>query len=60
MDGVDQVRMRWTGHRLNVEAVVATRPNLTVGDFHALEHEADHQLRDALPNLGDVRLVPAG
>ena len=51
--------MRWTRHRLNVEAVVISHPNLTVGDGHALEHEADPPARDALPNLGDVRLVPA-
>lgn len=59
IDHVDQVQMRWTGHRLNIDATVATPLDLTLTDFHSLEHDADHELRHTLPNLGTIRLVPA-
>jgi cation diffusion facilitator family transporter len=56
---VDDVRLRWTGHRLSVEATVQTDPAMTVGTFHALEHEADQAMRHQLPSVGTVRLNPA-
>ena len=55
---VDNVRMRWLGHRLSVDATVATNPSMPVSAFHALEHEADHHVRHDLPNVGAVRLTP--
>jgi cation diffusion facilitator family transporter len=59
IDHVNQVQMRWTGHRLNIDATIATRTNLTLDEFHSLEHDADHELRHTLPNLGTIRLIPA-
>ncbi len=56
--GVTEVRVRWLGHRLSVEASVATHPAMTVGTFHDLGHQADDALRDALPNVGTIRLHP--
>jgi cation diffusion facilitator family transporter len=56
---VDDVRMRWMGHRLSVDATVATDPAMPVGSFHAIEHEADHRFRDQLPSIGSVRLSPS-
>lgn len=57
--GVDQVRMRWLGHRLAVEAAVVADPALPISDFHDLEHRADQLVRQALPSVGTVRLTPA-
>jgi cation diffusion facilitator family transporter len=56
---VDDVRMRWMGHRLSVDATVATDPAMPVGHFHAIEHEADHLVRSQLPSIGSVRLTPS-
>jgi cation diffusion facilitator family transporter len=56
---VEDVRMRWTGHRLSIEATVETDPTMTVGSFHALEHEADHAMRSQLRSVGTVRLNPS-
>ncbi|HEY9291587.1 MAG TPA: cation diffusion facilitator family transporter [Microlunatus sp.] len=55
---VPDVRMRWNGHRLTVEATIATEPAMSVEQFHRLEHEADHTIREALPSIGTVRLNP--
>ena len=55
---VDQLRMRWTGHRLTVEATVTSDPSLPVGQFHEIEHQAGDLLRQRLPNLNSVRLIP--
>ena len=55
---VADVRMRWSGHRLNVEATVVTDPSMPVRQFHALEHEADHAVRATIPSVGNVRLNP--
>jgi cation diffusion facilitator family transporter len=55
---VADVRMRWVGHRLSVEATVATDPAMAIGAFHRLEHEADQMVRHELPRIGSVRLTP--
>ncbi len=56
---VDDTRVRWVGHRLHVDATVASDPGLPVGEFHQLEHLADAAVRDALPSVGVVRLNPS-
>jgi cation diffusion facilitator family transporter len=58
VQGVDVVRMRWNGHRLAVSARVVTEPGATVAGFQALEHDAEHALRRALPGVGLVQLSP--
>ena len=55
---VDELHMRWTGHRLTVEAAVISDPDLPVGQFHQIEHHAGDLLRHQLPHLGSVRLIP--
>jgi cation diffusion facilitator family transporter len=57
---VDQVRMRWMGHRLSVEASVTTAPEMPVSAFHALEHQADLAVRRRVTRVGTVRLSPSG
>ena len=59
IDSVDDLRMRWAGHRLVVEATVTSDPTMPVGEFHELEHHAADLLRDQLPRLEVVRLTPA-
>ena len=59
IDTVDDLRMRWSGHRLMVEATVSSDPAMSVGQFHELEHQASDLLRDRLPRLDTVRLTPA-
>jgi cation diffusion facilitator family transporter len=56
---VDDLRMRWSGHRLMVEATVSSDPAMPVGQFHELEHQAADLLRTGLPCLDTVRLTPA-
>ena len=57
--GVVDVRLRWTGHRLNVDATVASDPAMPVGRFHELEHEADQIIRTQLSGINAVRLNPS-
>ncbi|MDN5762374.1 MAG: cation diffusion facilitator family transporter [Microlunatus sp.] len=59
IDTVDDLRMRWSGHRLLVEATVSSDPTMPVGQFHELEHQAADLLRKRLPRLDTVRLTPA-
>jgi cation diffusion facilitator family transporter len=56
---VDDLRMRWSGHRLMVEVTVSSDPTMPVGQFHELKHQASDLLRDRLPRLDTVRLTPA-
>jgi cation diffusion facilitator family transporter len=55
---VADVRMRWVGHRLSVEATVTTDPAMAIKAFHTLEHKADQMVRYDLPRIGSVRLTP--
>jgi cation diffusion facilitator family transporter len=55
---VNHLRMRWSGHRLNVEATVSSDPAMPVGEFHELEHQAADLIRGRLPNIQTVRLSP--
>ena len=56
---VQQVRLRWTGHWLNVDATVTSDPTMPVRRFHELEHQADQIIRTKLPGINAVRLNPA-
>ncbi|GAB3475728.1 cation diffusion facilitator family transporter [Amycolatopsis cihanbeyliensis] len=48
---VDQLRMRWIGHKLHAELAVAVDPELPVGAAHELAHEVEHALLHAVPRL---------
>jgi cation diffusion facilitator family transporter len=58
--GEPTVRLRWAGHRLNVQATVAVDAGLTIGQFHDVEHDVDDALRQVLPGVGDVSVAPTG
>ncbi|HET7471375.1 MAG TPA: cation diffusion facilitator family transporter [Gemmatimonadales bacterium] len=48
------VRARWVGHRLRVEANVAVEPDLTVVEGHRIAKEVEHELRDHLKFVSGV------
>ena len=56
---VEELRLRWTGHRLNVDATVTSDPTMPVGRFHELEHHADEIIRTKLQGINAVRLNPS-
>lgn len=58
VQAVAAVQARWVGHRLNVYGTVRTNPQMTVEQFHQLEHQAEHSVRHRLPSVGAVRLHP--
>jgi cation diffusion facilitator family transporter len=60
--GVEQLRMRWIGHRLRAEVDVAVAGTLDVTAAHAIAHGAQHQLMHDVPKLADanVHVSPRG
>jgi len=52
--GTSDVRARWVGHRLRVEANVAVEPGLTVAQGHRIAKEVEHELRDQLKFVSGV------
>ena len=50
------VRLRWSGHRLNAEINLAVDPKLSVVQGHAIAMEARHQLLHHLPYLSNVTI----
>ncbi|MRS12455.1 MAG: cation transporter [Actinobacteria bacterium] len=54
VERVEDVRVRWTGHRLRAEAAVAVSAALNVGEGHTIAVEARHALLHALPYLSDA------
>jgi len=53
---VTEVRARWIGHRLTVEANIAVDPNLSVAEGHDIAWQANHELLHALPSLSIVTI----
>lgn len=58
----EEVRVRWVGHRVRVEASIAVAPGLSVTDAHAIATEAQHRLLHQIPNLAaaTVHVSPDG
>jgi len=52
--GTSDVRARWVGHRLRVEANVAVGPGLTVVEGHRIAKEVEQELRDHLKFVSGV------
>ncbi|MHB1063876.1 MAG: cation diffusion facilitator family transporter [Georgenia sp.] len=53
---VHDVRLRWAGHRLAVQARLQLPPETTVADAQSITTAATHALRHMLPSLGDVAI----
>jgi cation diffusion facilitator family transporter len=52
VQGVTEVRARWSGHELHAEVNVAVSPNLSVAEGHGIAREVNHRL---LHHLGYLR-----
>jgi len=48
---VDEVRIRWIGHRLRVEAQIQVACDLLLEEAHAIAEEAHHELLHEVPRL---------
>jgi divalent metal cation (Fe/Co/Zn/Cd) transporter len=64
-EGVEEfcrLRMRWIGHRMHAEVVVAVDPNLTTAEGHQIAEAVRHQLFHEIPRLSEVvvHVEPAG
>jgi cation diffusion facilitator family transporter len=53
---VTEVRLRWSGHRLDAEVNLAVSPKLSVAEGHAIAVEVRHQLLHNLPYLSNVTI----
>jgi cation diffusion facilitator family transporter len=58
VERLHEVRLRWSGHRLSVSAAVATAPDLTVEQFHALQGRVAEAVRRDLPSVSTVVVSP--
>ncbi|WP_448072450.1 cation diffusion facilitator family transporter [Georgenia yuyongxinii] len=56
--GLRGLRLRWSGHRLGVTAIVSTAPDATISQFHELGGRVDQALHRALPGVGSVVVSP--
>ncbi|WP_141004893.1 cation diffusion facilitator family transporter [Nocardioides humi] len=52
--GVDRVRARWTGHRIEGDLIVRVDPELTVTAAHGVAERVEHELLHATPSLEAV------
>jgi len=59
---IEQVRLRWIGHRLRAEAGIVVDCSLDVVASHAIATEAHHRLLHAIPSLvgATVHVSPSG
>jgi cation diffusion facilitator family transporter len=51
---VEDVRVRWIGHRLDASVQVVVDEKLSVVDGHGIAHEVRHALEGAMPNLDNL------
>jgi cation diffusion facilitator family transporter len=60
--GVEDLKLRWVGHRMRAEAALLVDPTLTVVDGHAIAVTAHHRLLHDVPRLVDatIHLSPTG
>jgi cation diffusion facilitator family transporter len=51
---VDEVRLRWIGHRLRAEVAITAGAHLSLAGGHRIAEDARHRLLHALPRLADA------
>jgi cation diffusion facilitator family transporter len=49
-----QIRMRWVGHRLHADLIIAVEPSLSTAASHQIAELVRHDLFHALPYLSEV------
>jgi cation diffusion facilitator family transporter len=52
--GVESLRVRWIGRRVNAEAGITVDAHLDLVQAHAIAHDAQHRLLHDVPKLGDA------
>jgi cation diffusion facilitator family transporter len=52
--GIDDLRLRWTGHKIRAETSVLVDAGLTLTAAHEIAHTAHDRLRQAMPKLHSV------
>ena len=59
---VEDVKVRWVGHRVRAEACITVDPELSVTEAHAISTEAHHRLLHDVPKLVEatVHVSPDG
>ncbi len=55
--GIDRLQMRWLGHQLYAEVVMATEDSLTTAENHAISEHLIHHLKHEIPNLKEVTIA---
>jgi cation diffusion facilitator family transporter len=51
---VEEVRLRWIGHRIRAEVGLVADPDLSLVDAHAIAHDAHHRLLHDVKGVDDV------
>jgi cation diffusion facilitator family transporter len=54
VQAVSSIRLRWIGHNLHAEALIAADAELHLGDAHAIGEDARHAMLHAVPKLAGV------
>jgi cation diffusion facilitator family transporter len=54
VDGIDDLRMRWTGHRICAETSLLVNPRLSLAEAHVIAHDVHHRLLETVPRLQAV------
>ena len=49
--GVDRVRARWSGHRMEGDISIQIEPGLNILEGHAIAEEVEHAMLHAAPNM---------
>jgi cation diffusion facilitator family transporter len=57
--GLDQLRLRWVGHRLHVEADITVAADRSLAAAHDIAHEVEHQLLHQVPRVQTVIVHPS-
>lgn len=55
---IAELRLRWNGHRLNVQTTIVTTNALSIEDFQHVQQTVDTKAREVLPGVGDVIVSP--
>jgi cation diffusion facilitator family transporter len=51
-----RIRMRWLGHRLQAEVVIAVTSELSVAEGHQIAEQVRHDLFHAMPKLDEITI----
>ncbi len=57
--GLNQLRLRWVGHRLHVEADITVAADRSLAAAHDVAHQVEHQLLHQVPRVQTVIVHPS-